>query len=171
MGNEKFIVSCYAPVKILAAVIVLLFFFVGIAHFFENTVMWWCFTGALMLFAMLYMDSLFRTYVIDSEGVHQRWFFHTDHFPWDSFQSIFLVEDGSNQRPNCCLCLDRGISFRLNPYVDRDIHFFRFVMIELTEPGGYHGLKWCADKQSILSFLNQLDIFPQAQKYHGFLSG
>ena len=119
------------------------------------------------------IDRVFKYYTFDADGVRQHWFFHTDFFPWSSFQEIFLIERGREADPkyfHCRICMDRGVRRRMSSAVDQALHPFRMIVIELTVNGGPGPLYWWADREQLLSFLDDLGITPEVKPYGGFLS-
>ena len=127
----------------------------------------------LLVFAAVFFvgaDYYFRVYTFRRDGVQVRWFFHTAFYPWEEFQDIFRFEYRGNREAYGYLCLDRGIPHRLAPRLDRDLHWFRFILVELTDAQRPGAWKWCADREEVLRFLRDLGIEASEKPYRGLFT-
>lgn len=167
-NRNEFRITYEKNARVLLPIMILLTFAIFLFGFREHI------TGLCLLGSVFFLeiDWICKYYTIDEAGVHQHWFFHTDHFAWEEFKDLFLIVHGAEGTSGywSTLCMDRGVKHRMNSAVDRDLHPFRMVVIELIGAGGGLRARWCADRESLLAFLHTLGIDPPIKPYRGFLS-
>ncbi|MBS1402260.1 MAG: hypothetical protein HPZ79_04650 [Oscillospiraceae bacterium] len=72
-------------------------------------------------------------YTLNSEGLHQHWFLHTDHYSWNSFTEV-SIEPLFPSESKKAICFNRNISY-INQGVNAQLHPFRFFVFQLVESG------------------------------------
>lgn len=76
-------------------------------------------------------DYAGRKYTLNKDGLYQHWFFHTDHYTWDSFTEVSIEPGNDNVQ---MICFNRNISY-ISQIGNGILHPFRFFMFSLAPPG------------------------------------
>lgn len=157
------IVFFYPPKRFFMSISIIIFGLI-LFIFLPNSPFWGGFKIILGILIFFFIDWYWKTYMIDNNGIHQRWFFCTNHFKWDDFHTVSVVSTGTFYgHKGTALILDRKEreyknTFQ-NYYLRRIFHPFTFIMIELTDQNGKPVPEWWyASKEEMKSYLSSINI-------------
>ena len=107
-------------------------------------------------------DYASQYYLLNKEGLHQHFWFYTNHIAWNEFSEIYIQPDELGPKGTKVVCFDKGIEQHISQRADVGRHPFRFHVIRLESPNPETRKKQLEENKSLVRESELLALFDAA---------